>query len=386
MPSMLTVKDARSRAARRVTRDLRHWAVTGGDDAVFELPLNPPTERAALADQTAAMAWARSWDAVDGVEWGIRRWPSLGTQRVPTRLVRRGAASICAFVGRAELRDWQTLSARIAAMVAEFGSAAAVTATLRTVGRTILDLDEVDFARLCSVIAWLSEHPQSGYRIRQLPVRGVDTKWVGRHRGLVSTLHTAISGRESLGLLAPPELIRLRFLDPLSRPAGLIDVSAPPSELTALTINPRVVVVVENLETLLALPELDGAVAVYGGGFGAGRRLAALSWVAGARLLYWGDLDSHGFAILDQLRSRWPQAESLLMDVSTLGEHRDLWVNDPKPTSAALTRLTSGESAALELLRAQNHARLEQERIPWAYVQRELERVFQSASPNPRGP
>jgi hypothetical protein len=37
-------------------------------------------------------------------------------------------------------------------------------------------------------------------------------------------------------------------------------------------------------------------------------------------VLYWGDLDTHGFAILDELRAHCPHAESLLMNRATFLE------------------------------------------------------------------
>jgi len=52
---------------------------------------------------------------------------------------------------------------------------------------------------------------------------------------------------------------------------------------------------------------------------------------------YWGDLDTHGFAILNQLRAWLPQTRSFLMDRQTLVEHRDRWGREPAPTAAGWT-------------------------------------------------
>jgi hypothetical protein len=48
---------------------------------------------------------------------------------------------------------------------------------------------------------------------------------------------------------------------------------------------------------------------------------------------YWGDLTSHGFAILNQLRARGVDATSALMEMATLFDHRDLWGSIPIRTS-----------------------------------------------------
>lgn len=74
---MLTVAEARARALKKVAADQRDWAAFGGEDALLEIPLHPPTEREALVDQTAAIAWVRAWQAAGGddsggfsVNWG----------------------------------------------------------------------------------------------------------------------------------------------------------------------------------------------------------------------------------------------------------------------------------------------------------------------------
>lgn len=69
---------------------------------------------------------------------------------------------------------------------------------------------------------------------------------------------------------------------------------------------------------------LADAIAVFGAGYG-WDTLAQAKWLAQCRIGYWGDIDTHGFAILDQLRHRFGQVESLLMDRATLMAHEALW-------------------------------------------------------------
>jgi hypothetical protein len=365
-----------------VSADQRDWAAFGGEDAVLEILLHPPTEREALADQTTAIAWSRGWQAAGGdasadfsVTWGGRQWRSLGTQSVPERCVLRGADVIAAFAGPAVGREWGALRDRAAAVREAFARRAtsneALAAAIRAHGRTLQLLAEVDFKILVMVVGWLSENPASGWRIRQLPIRGIDTKWLERHRAVVESLHAAISGRMSLGLLDAPTLVRVRFLDPAQRPGGLSDVIAPVEELAALDIAPNVVYVFENLETMFAMPELPGAVVVHGGGYAA-PRLGRIPWIQSGRIIYWGDLDSDGFAILHALRSSCTDVTSVLMNEETLLAYRDLWVPEPKAAGGTYPTLTAGEQAALERIRAEGNVRLEQERIAWGFALTEL--------------
>ncbi len=116
--------------------------------------------------------------------------------------------------------------------------------------------------------------------------------------------------------------------------------------------------------------------ALHGGGY-AVHELAGIPWVVNSEVWYWGDLDSHGFAILDRLRRHLPHVRSLLMDMDTLDRWRTLAVREHKPTFNEVSHLTESEAAALQSLR-EDDLRLEQERIPWPYA---LERLLAAVGP-----
>lgn len=379
---MLTVANACARALKKVMADQRDWAAFGGEGARLEILLHPPTEREALSDQTAAIAWAREWQCVGGdasgrlsVSWGDRQWPSLGAQSVPERCVLRGADALAAFAGAPASREWPTLRDRAAEIhtvfAASAASADALAGAIRAHWRTLQSLADSDFRTLLVVVEWLAENPASGSRIRQLPIRGIDTKWLERHRTVVESLHAAITGEISLGLLDAPTLVRVRFLDPALQPGGLCDVIAPVEELAALDIVPSVVFVFENLETMFAMPQLRGGVVVHGSGYAA-PRLGRIPWIQSSRIIYWGDLDSDGFAILHALRSSCSEVTSVLMDEETLLAFRDLWVPEPKAAGGTYPTLTVEEQRALERIRAEGNVRLEQERIGWEFALTQL--------------
>lgn len=100
-----------------------------------------------------------------------------------------------------------------------------------------------------------------------------------------------------------------------------------------------------------------------------------MRWLSNLPVWYWGDLDTHGFAILDRLRASLPQTTSFLMDRETLLAHRGRWVAEPSPTAASLARLDDDESALYRDLvedRYEPAVRLEQERLDWAWVSERL--------------
>jgi len=104
---------------------------------------------------------------------------------------------------------------------------------------------------------------------------------------------------------------------------------------------------------------------IFGLGYGL-HSLKNAGWLAGTPIHYWGDIDSHGFAMLDQLRGYLPHTRSLLIDRATLLDHEALWGCEAKPTPESLPRLHADERALYDDLcldRIAPALRLEQERI-----------------------
>jgi len=76
--------------------------------------------------------------------------------------------------------------------------------------------------------------------------------------------------------------------------------------------------------------------------------------------------DTHGFAVLDELRGRFPSVQSFLMDRATLLVHQQFWGAEPSPCKRSLSRLTEAEASLyrdLQENRFGHQIRLEQERI-----------------------
>lgn len=60
--------------------------------------------------------------------------------------------------------------------------------------------------------------------------------------------------------------------------------------------------IVENIQTALAFGEVPGAVVIMGLGYGVGM-LSQMKWLQTIEVVYWGDIDTHGFAILNRARA-----------------------------------------------------------------------------------
>jgi hypothetical protein len=136
----------------------------------------------------------------------------------------------------------------------------------------------------------------------------------------------------------------------------------------------RRVFVTENEINGLAFPPVPEAMVIFGLGYGLDR-LAEVRWLHDKAVHYWGDIDTHGFAMLDLLRSKLPVVHSLLMDRETLMAHRELWGQEPVQHQGMLGRLTEAERELyLELCEGGlgERVRLEQERVGFSWVRRAL--------------
>jgi hypothetical protein len=174
------------------------------------------------------------------------------------------------------------------------------------------------------------------------------------------------------GLLGKPPMLRFRLLDPTLCIAGLDDLTVPLAQFIALAPPAARVYVTENEINMLAFPPLANAMVIFGGGY-AIDRLRDIGWLRNRELIYWGDIDTHGFAILDRLRAYMPHTRSIMMDAATLHAHRVLWGTEPadKRYGGTLARLDAAEQAVFDALRDNvhgEHVRLEQERIGYGWV------------------
>jgi hypothetical protein len=369
---MRTPEDLKAWAARKYAAGFRRWAAEATDDwRPLGFPVDPPIESEVAAHPSEGSKWVRGWAeferfAPDGVrvEWAERTWRAFGAQRLPTRVTLASAAALAAVADQTP--EWQELVDRVDMLRAAWGETPGLAQALPGVAAKLGRLPAADLPRLIAVVDWFAENPSSGLLVRQVPVEGVDTKWVERHRDLVMRLVKARTGEAGLGLRVEPRRFRVRVLGS----PGLADFTASASELARLEYAPECVLLVENRDSTVPLADLPGVIAVHSQGLAA-PELAVVPWIVRSRVLYWGDLDSHGLRILGLVRGALPQTESVLMDRPTFERFEALSGDEPAPYRGIVGHLTRGEQEALDLLR-QGDRRLEQERIPWPHALHEI--------------
>lgn len=375
---LLSPEQVRQGLARRYDNHHRSW-LEGGGEWPLRIALGTPTETDVADDPAGVRAWIDAWRAgalAGEVETADRRWPRLGVQTLPAAVVVAGAADVAAWCGQEQ--RWARAHARFQRCVSRWPGLRE-RAGLGRFFDVLADYGELDFERLVVALDWLLAHPASGLYVRQLPLEGVDTKWVEKRTGLLAQMlallgNDAGSGAadffQAAGLSRLPHRVRIRILCPQLRRTvgGLRDVQAPVDELARLDLRPGRLLVVENQETGAALPDMPSVVAILRLGNSVGT-LGALGWAHGIPAVYWGDIDTHGLAILSRARAVLPAIRSVLMDVATLLRFKALTVVETQQhAEAELAQLTAEERALFDGLKAGTwgaRLRLEQERVPW---------------------
>lgn len=350
---------------------------TGVSFEAIEVPLRGPKASEIGEDLGAVRDWIANLDAGrrDDRRYSLQ-WQSVGGRHIgrnelPTRAAVSSLTQAWTLLGVREPVQ------RYDQILAVVEGHPAVRAWVVDHPHRALELHHA-IPELVTAHAWLDSHRHSGRYLREISAPGVDTKFAEKHRAVLAAMlgvpSTASGFLSALGLRSKAELVRIRPSSSLGLPAPLTEMAVRATELAELAIEPRAAVVIENEITYLSVDVPTEGAVIWGKGFDVDK-VGRLPWLSDADIIYWGDIDTHGFAILDRLRAWLPQTRSVLMDRDTLLTHRDRWVREDRPAKSSLTRLTADERDLYADLVGDalgERVRLEQERIDWRWVQDRL--------------
>jgi hypothetical protein len=320
----------------------------------------------------ASHEWYIDWEEIQTRKWGRQRWP--------TRVIFKSIDDMaCALGLRAELHAFRNALQTAREMCPKLDP------WLRTKAHRIPDYLPI-WAALVSVCAYFDSHPRPQCYSRQIPLP-VGTKFIEENYGVLRELLECVLGdrinaggvtfAERFHLLIEPPQVRFRFLDEsLRKNVGwpVSDCSIPAPVFSNLAWRFQRVIVVENRDVFLCLPEVPRTLAIFGSGKAASL-LPSCEWMDSADIVYWGDCDEAGYGILSALRSHFSQVRSLLMDEVSWRDWKHLAVEGKRDSSARHFHLTSSEQAALKAV-LEGPYMLEQERIPADEAERAILKAF----------
>lgn len=394
-------KELKAQLARLWERgDLLRDAVTGNPRFPLRLSLKSPSSADITDRFNEVRAWAAELAATDSihVEWQELRHRVQGAQKMPACVWVETLEDALRSLGKR--KDWDRFSAQVSA------TRQAHPALLPWLEKRPLQALELsaEWPRLLTVVAWFVGHPRPGIYLRQVDLPGVHSKFIEAHRGVLAELldmalpanavdisKTGISQFSArYGFLEKPTRIRFRVLDPAIRAvpgSGCPDVTLDADSFGRLELAVQRVFITENETNFLAFPPIRDAIVIFGAGYG-WDALARSHWLKNCPLHYWGDIDTHGFGILDQLRGYFNHVTSFLMDRATLDAHASVWGSEDKPLRIDLHRLTPEESTLYDDLRDNRirvGLRLEQEHIGFHWLAHRLEQLLDGSTASHSG-
>ncbi len=368
----------------------------------LEVKLKYPKSRDLKENFEESIAWARFWNEKCP---RLLKHKDIGTswrshQKIPCALVFKDIDALCAFIGRTnDLKAYRACHELCAQKLP------ALLPFIEEHPKFVLEHQD-KFAKLLEICLWLEEHPRPGIYLRELDLPGIDTKFLEKGTGVpvaAGKLLDVLLSKEDIdetvtagenfakryGFKLKPVFIRMRFLDktnPKNEPySSFADFQCDKESFLKLRFEIDNIVICENEVSYLALPPLQGTLAIFGQGYGfAG--FGDFACFKGRRIIYWGDLDTDGFGILNELRAQLPNEDliSVLMDEECIKNFAPLAVRDPNAQSAPpkLSYLTAKEQVAYEALRHHLYGeslRIEQERLPFTLACKALQAAIRQS-------
>ncbi len=365
-----------------------------GGESLFpkRLPLKRPTSSELSQNFGDVRRWIAQLDRQAKhyrIEWRHVNHRVLGANDLPNEIWIDSLEEALAFI------DKHREAERFAALVTMTAERQPdLTAWLRKRPLRALALAD-DWPLLLDIVVWMGEHPRPGLYLRQVDIPGAHSKLIEGHRSILKELFDLVLPQEAVdmeaggvsgfcrryGFLDKPTRVRFRILDDAFAvfPTGTDqDIAVTHDTFAGLDLPVDNVFVTENEINFLAFPRAARSAVVFGAGYGFDR-FAQARWLHQRRLYYWGDIDTHGFAILDQLRGHFPHTRSFLMDRDTLMAHRSLWGREPRQENRELPRLEPEEKSLYDDLRynqLSDQLRFEQERIGFEWVRKSVNEVL----------
>lgn len=386
-----TPTDLQAQVHKLWDRGLLLASVAGGE-SVFprRLALKGPDSRALGERFSEVRDWIAGLVANEGlyrIEWRSVNHRVLGANRIPSAIWIDTLEQALGLIGKHRAAE------RFAGMVERTRETRAeLIPWLAKRPLRALALAE-EWPQLLAIVDWLSKHPRPEVYLRQVDLPGVHTKLIEGHRAVLAELFDLVLPEEAIdathtgafgfcrryGFLDKPARVRFRMLDPTVRLLPMAsdqDITLTQAAFSSLAPPVTTVFITENEINFLAFPNVRDSMVIFGAGYGFAN-LATVHWLQEKNILYWGDIDTHGFAILNQLRGFFPHTVSFLMDRETLLAHRQFWGSEPQPQTGDLLRLTTEEQALYDQLRQHTwgvSVRLEQEKIGFQFLAATLQR------------
>ena len=356
----------------------------------IEISLKVPTDQQARDNLGHFHAFFKAWTDFaypELVEWQERQYRQLSEQRVPVKLRIFSLQQLTELLEtEQQLENWlDKISSFLQQSFVHDRHQHRLFQTLIHHLEQIERYSQQEWQWLIQLIEQLKPNMGAGLYLRALPLSAVNTKFLEQNLLLTEAICNVLYDDEIVlagGLLA--------WLDCLDSPKGWLTIKPvcpnvqeklgglPVFQLSTEVLDQfelpaERIIVVENIQSGLACPNLENSIVVCGGG----KNISWMNakWLQHKQVFYWGDIDSEGLNILSMVRQKIPHVIALMMDEATVLQFQNHMVDEPDSIFSEPQYLTADELKLFHDLRAQTfkNRRLEQERISVDWVHRYLE-------------
>ena len=329
--------------------------------------------------------WSDAWKSSmlsKFIDYRLYKWTS-STQNIPNKVVITNLSDWLKLI--TELKDFNSVKKKALIIIKDHPGLTSI------IGKSwdyLLTHDKDDIQLMSQTISWFMKNTPAEVYERQVPIAGIHTKWLSARRKTISLYLRKLQKSSSdyyelTGIVKKPNRIRMRILCPKIRKifGNICDVEAPIEEMEKLQINPKIVLVMENLITGLAIQDIECAIVIFRIGYDV-RTLSSLPWFTSASYrYYWGDIDTNGFYMLGLLRTK-VAVQSLMMTKEIFDNHQKLcsFEASVKQVNDKFKYTTSEMIMYESLLYKSNNGfpnRLEQELIEWNVVNSAVNHIRQ---------
>lgn len=370
---MITPSEIREKAKRKVNPFLRDQ-LQGKPFAPWPVRFRTPNEHELTwiqAEKWIQSLQAQSKDTIGygyRIEFKPRRFH--GNNEIPERIIFDHAEDVFRYAGR--YREVLEATKSFTLLTEDFP--VLLEWCINNIPTLISHHSE--FPHILRVIKAYLANPRPGIYRREFAA-APHSKYLEDHEKLLSELLDVVAqdhidrSRTSFdaryGFRRQPRTCWVRFLDPKHKPFGISGdwVALTYETLAEMRLPPKILIS-ENRTPLLSLPHYEDTLGIWGSG-GAASTLAQQKWVNKRKVYYWGDLDCHGLSIYAKFKEYSPNSQCILMEHSLLDHFKEL-IGEYKDSVPSLPSSLNPDEKSIFSHVVENKLRLEQERIPHAYV------------------
>lgn len=286
----------------------------------LRLPIPAPSPKLFSAHLTAVKSHLTAWKQVTigEVDWQIKSYRDLQTPLdIPRAWQLNNNAEWIAAADNAEVtREYHCYLSLFEHVSPLFHR------LLLRYKKMVMEREKETIIQACQLAEQLSPNIAGGAPLRALSLAGIDSKFFEKHRQLIIKLldcrfdgEVSQQGLETfLGACKDEHWLLVVDVDGDLLPFQQQKIRSSELQQRGLPdgLAPCRLLVCENIQVAHALPHLPNTVAVLGSGLNL--MWLQAKWTANREIIYWGDMDTWGLAMLARARSYRPLIQSVLMD------------------------------------------------------------------------